>query len=166
MFEGFKKFILRGNVMDLAVGVIIGAAFTAIVNSLVKDIITPFLGIFGGVPDFSALTFAINGSQFGIGSFINAVLSFLIVASVLYFFVITPVNRLMEMRKVEEAPAQKTIECPECLSKIPSNARRCAFCTTVLVPDALTAGVDAATGTVQPAVAVPPGTASRGAGGG
>ncbi len=150
MLEGFKKFILRGNVMDLAVGVIIGAAFTAIVNSLVKDNITPVLGIFGGVTDFSALTFAVNGSQFGIGSFINALLSFLIVASVLYFFIITPVNRLMEMRKVEDAPTQKTMECPECLSKIPTNARRCAFCTTVLVDDAVSDGVPGAPG--RPAV--------------
>jgi large conductance mechanosensitive channel len=139
VLEGFKKFILRGNVIDLAVGVIIGAAFTAIVNSLVKDLITPIFGIFGGLPDFSAWTFEINGSQFGIGNFINALLSFLITAAVLYWFVITPVNRLMDLRKVEEDPDTKTVPCPECRSKIPETARRCPFCTTVLVKDELTA---------------------------
>ena len=139
MLEGFKKFILRGNVIDLAVGVIIGAAFTAIVNSLVKDLITPIFGIFGGLPDFSTWTFEINGSQFGIGNFINAVLSFLITAAVLYWFIIVPVNRLMDLRKVEEDPDTKTVTCPECRSKIPETARRCPFCTTVLVQDELTA---------------------------
>jgi large conductance mechanosensitive channel len=139
VLEGFRKFILRGNVIDLAVGVIIGAAFTTIVRSLVEDIITPIFGIFGGLPDFSAWTFEINGSQFGIGNFINAVLAFLITAAVLYWFVITPVNRLMDLRKVEEDPDEKTVRCPECRSKIPESARRCPFCTTVLVKDELTA---------------------------
>jgi large conductance mechanosensitive channel len=134
MLEGFRKFALRGSVIDLAVGVIIGAAFTAVVNSLVRDIITPVFGVFGGLPDFSAWTFTINGSQFNIGSFINAVLSFLIMAAVLYWVIITPINRLMDLRKVEEAPETKTRECPECLSKIPTRARRCPFCTSVLDP--------------------------------
>ena len=127
--DGFKKFILRGNVVDLAIGVVIGAAFTGVVNALVKSIITPFIGIFGGVPDFSQLAFTINNSRFAIGEFINALLSFLIIASVLYWLVVLPVNRLMSMRRTEEAAGPRTRECPECLSKIPIAARRCAFCT-------------------------------------
>jgi large conductance mechanosensitive channel len=134
VLAGFKKFVLRGNVVDLAVGIIIGAAFTAVVNSLVRDIITPVFGVFGGLPDFSAWSFTVNGSQFNIGSFINAVLSFLIMAAVLYWIIITPLNRLMDLRKVEEASETTTRECPECLSKIPARARRCPFCTSVLVP--------------------------------
>jgi large conductance mechanosensitive channel len=138
--EGFKKFILRGSVLDLAVAVIIGAAFTAIVNSLVKDIITPIFGIFGGLPDFSAWTFTINGSQFNIGSFINALVSFLIMAVVLYWFIIAPANRLMDVAKIERAQEVKTRECPECLSKIPEAARRCAFCTAEVTPVAASDG--------------------------
>jgi large conductance mechanosensitive channel len=127
--SGFKAFILRGNVVDLAVAVVIGAAFGAVVAALVADIITPILGIFGGVPDFSAITFSINGSQFKIGHFINALLSFLVLAAVIYYFVVVPVNRLMSLRKTETAVEPTTRECPECLSKIPLAARRCAFCT-------------------------------------
>jgi large conductance mechanosensitive channel len=149
VLDGFKKFVLRGNVIDLAVGVIIGAAFTAIVNSLVRDIITPIFGVFGGLPDFSAWTFTINGSQFNLGSFVNAVLSFLITAAVLYWLVISPLNRLMDLRKVEESPETTTRECPECLSKIPARARRCPFCTArfdeagVPLPDGLPDGLPA-----------------------
>jgi large conductance mechanosensitive channel len=127
--SGFKKFILRGNVVDLAVGVVIGAAFTAVVQALVKSLITPLIGIFGGVPDFSELAFTINNSRFAIGEFINALLTFLIVAAVIYFFVVAPVNHLMERGKTSEPVGPKTRECPECLSKIPVAARRCAFCT-------------------------------------
>jgi large conductance mechanosensitive channel len=169
MLEGFKKFVLRGNVIDLAVGVIIGAAFTAIVNSLVEDIITPIFGIFGGLPDFSAWTISINNSRFGIGTFINAVLSFLITAAALYWLIILPVNRLMDLRKVEEDPDDKTMRCPECRSKIPETARRCPFCTTILVPDEKTAPELAAAGTVAAstpaAPAAPAATASGAAGG-
>ena len=136
MIKGFREFVLRGNVIELAVAVIIGAAFTAIVNSLVKDIITPFLGIFGGIPDFSSWTLTINGSQFGIGSFINALVSFLIMAVVVYFFIVAPTNRLMERFK-PETPASPTRDCPECLSKIPDAARRCAFCTAEVAPTAM-----------------------------
>jgi large conductance mechanosensitive channel len=153
MLEGFKKFVLRGNVLDLAVGVIIGAAFTAIVNSLVKDIITPIFGIFGGLPDFSTWTVEINGSQFGIGNFINAVISFLLTALVLYFFVIVPANRLMDLRKVEEDPDTKTVKCPECRSKIPETARRCPFCTAVLVASEKTSPDMVATGAMAGAAA-------------
>jgi large conductance mechanosensitive channel len=133
--EGFRKFILRGNVVDLAVGVVIGAAFTGVVNALVKSLITPFLGIFGGVPDFSQLAFTVNNSRFAIGEFVNALLAFLLVAAVLYWFIVLPVNRLMDLRKTEEPAGPATRPCPECLSKIPIAARRCAFCTTLLVDD-------------------------------
>jgi large conductance mechanosensitive channel len=130
VLDGFKKFVLRGNVLDLAVGVIIGAAFTAIVNSLVKDLITPIFGVFGGLPDFSTWTVEVNGSQFGIGNFINAVISFLLTAVVLYLFIIVPANRLMDRRKVEEDPDDRTRKCPACRSSIPETATRCPFCTT------------------------------------
>ena len=128
--SGFKKFLLRGNVVDLAVAVVVGAAFKDVVDALVKSFITPLIGAFGGVPDFSALAFMINGSRFGIGEFINALLSFVILAAVVYFFVVMPVNRLMERYKTDEPVGPKTRECPECLSKIPERARRCAFCAS------------------------------------
>ena len=128
---GFQKFLLRGNVVDLAVAVIIGAAFGDVVKALTKDIITPIIGVFGGVPDFSALSFEINKSRFLIGDFINAVLSFVIVALVVYYFVVVPVGRLMDRFKPEAAPS-KTKECPECLSQVPLGARKCAFCSSAL----------------------------------
>ncbi len=134
MLKGFRDFILRGNVIDLAVAVVVGAAFTAVVNTFVKSLLTPLLAAIGGDPDFSALSFEINNSQFRYGEFINAVLSFLIVAAVIYFLVVVPVNKLMAMRKTEEAVSDITRECPECLSKVPEAARRCAFCTTQLQP--------------------------------
>lgn len=134
MLKGFRDFILRGNVVDLAVAVVIGAAFTAVVNSLVKSFITPLIAAIGGEPDFSALSFEINNSRFLYGEFFNAVISFLIIAAVVYFLVVLPVNKLMSMRKTEEAVADVTRECPECLSKVPVAARRCAFCTTELPP--------------------------------
>ncbi|MCC7104245.1 MAG: large conductance mechanosensitive channel protein MscL [Chloroflexi bacterium] len=127
--SGFKKFILRGNVVDLAVAVVIGAAFGTVVQALVKSLITPLIGAFGGVPDFSALAFTVNGSRFAIGEFINALISFLILALVVYYFVVLPVNALTDRFKGEGPVAPKTRECPECLSKIPPAARRCAFCT-------------------------------------
>jgi large conductance mechanosensitive channel len=126
---GFQKFLLRGNVVDLAVAVVIGAAFSGVVTALVKDIITPILGAFGGLPDFSAWFFTINGSKFLIGDFINSVLSFLIIAFVIYYLVVMPVQRLMDRFKPAEPPAVATRECPYCLSKIPIPATRCAYCT-------------------------------------
>jgi large conductance mechanosensitive channel len=132
--KGFREFVLRGNVIDLAVAVIMAAAFTAIVNSLVADIITPFLGIFGGIPNFSAWSLTVNGSRFGIGSFINALISFFVMAAVVYFFIILPSNRALE-RLTPGTPATPMRECPECLSKIPTAARRCAFCTAEVVPN-------------------------------
>jgi large conductance mechanosensitive channel len=125
---GFKKFILRGNVVDLAVGIVIGAAFTGVVQALVKDIITPLIGMFGGIPDFSLWAITVSGSRFLVGDFINTLLSFLILALVVYFFVVMPVTRLMDKYRSEPQPAP-TKECPECLSKIPQLARRCAQCT-------------------------------------
>lgn len=133
--SGFKKFLLRGNVVDLAVAVIIGAAFGAVVTALVKDIITPIIGVFGGVPDFSAWFFTVNGSKFLIGDFVNALLAFVVLALVVYYFVVMPTQRLMDRFKPETQPAPETTrECPECLSKIPKAARRCAFCTAQVSP--------------------------------
>jgi large conductance mechanosensitive channel len=134
MLKGFRDFILRGNVVDLAVAVVIGAAFTAVINAFVKDLITPLIAAIGGDPDFSQLSFEINNSRFNYGDFLNALISFLIIAAVIYFLVIVPMNKLMAMRKTEEPVAEVTRECPECLSKVPEAARRCAFCTSDLPP--------------------------------
>lgn len=145
---GFKKFVLRGNVVDLAVAVVVGAAFGAVVQALVKDFITPIIGIFGGVPDFSGLYFTVNNSRFNYGDFINVALAFLVIALVVYYFVVVPVNRLMDQFKGTEPVGPKTRECPWCLSKIPVAARRCAFCTADLE-----ATSTAAPGTVSNATA-------------
>jgi large conductance mechanosensitive channel len=143
--SGFKKFLLRGNVVDLAVAVVVGAAFKDVVDALVKNFITPLIGAFGGVPDFSALAFTLNNSRFGIGAFVNAVVAFLIIAVVIYFFVVLPVNALMERFKTEEAVGPPQRECPHCLSKIPVAAGRCAFCCQA-VPTVETATQPAASG--------------------
>jgi len=132
MLDGFKKFLLRGNVVDLAVAVVIGAAFKEIVDALVKGMITPLIGVFGGVPNFSGLVFTVNGSEFQVGSLINAVVSFMILAAVIYFLVVVPTNRLMARLAPKEPEPQMTRECPECLSKIPLKASRCAFCTATV----------------------------------
>src|SRR5277367_1224101 len=130
---GFKEFILRGNVVDLAVGVVVGAAFGTIVEALTKDLLTPLIAAFVGKPDFSAIQFTINGSKFPIGDFINAVVAFLLIATAVYYFVVLPMNHLMARNKPAPAPAAPaTKECPECLSQIPIGARRCAHCTSVL----------------------------------
>jgi large conductance mechanosensitive channel len=130
MLDGFKKFLLRGNVVDLAVAVVIGAAFKDIVDTMVKGLITPLLGIFGGVPDFSALSFSINNSRFLVGEFINAIVAFIILAAIIYFVVVVPINKMMARYQPQEPEPQVTRECPECLSKIPVKATRCAFCST------------------------------------
>ena len=131
MLKGFKDFILRGNVVDLAVGVVIGAAFGAIVSALVADIITPLIGAIAKVPDFSGLVFTINGSKFMYGHFLNALISFLLVAASIYFFVVLPMNILVNKMKKAPAPEDPTDKkCPECLSTIPVAAKRCAFCTS------------------------------------
>ncbi|CAN5192787.1 large conductance mechanosensitive channel protein MscL [soil metagenome] len=131
MLKDFKKFILRGNTVDLAVAVVIGAAFGTIVTALVKDLITPLLGAIGGQPDFSKLTFTINESKFLYGDFINALLSFIIIAAVVFFLIVQPVNKLMAVsNRNKKTPDPTTKKCPECLSEVPLQAKRCAFCTS------------------------------------
>ena len=134
MIKDFREFILRGNLVDLAVAVVIGAAFGAVIAALVADIITPLIAAIGGKPDFSNLTFTINGSKFKYGDFINALITFLIIAAVVFFFVIKPVNRLLERMRPGKAIDEPTRACPECMSDIPEAATRCAFCTTTVVP--------------------------------
>ncbi len=130
LVNDFKAFILRGNVVDLAVAVVIGAAFKSIVDALVADLITPLLAAIGGQPDFSALDITINESSFLYGHLLNQVISFGIIAAVVFFFVVTPVNSLMARAKKEPPVDPTSKKCPECLSEIPLDARRCAFCTT------------------------------------
>jgi len=130
MLSGFKQFILRGNVVDMAVGVVIGAAFAGVVSAFTKDLLTPFIAALVGKPDFSAIAFKINGSVFPVGDFINALVSFLLVAAAVYFFVVTPINALVSRMRKAPAPADPTTKkCPECLSEIPIDARRCAHCS-------------------------------------
>jgi large conductance mechanosensitive channel len=126
----FRAFILRGNVVDLAVAVVIGAAFTGVVNALVRDIITPMIAAVFGKSDFGDLAFTINGSRFAYGDFLNAVLSFVLVATGVFFLVVKPVNYLMRRLRTEPDVESPTRGCPECLSQIPVGATRCAFCTT------------------------------------
>lgn len=130
--KGFREFILRGNVVDLAIAVVIGAAFGSVVTALVEDLITPLIAAIGGQPDFSAITFTINNSQFLIGDFINSLLSFLIISAVVYFFVVLPVNKFMARFKPTTAPppVDTTRECPYCTSSISKAATRCPFCTS------------------------------------
>jgi large conductance mechanosensitive channel len=130
VLKEFREFILRGNLIDLAVAVVIGTAFTVLVTSMVEDLMTPLIAALGGEPDFSALTFTINGSEFRYGEFINALIAFLIVSVVLFFFVIKPVNALLSRMRTEPPVTEETRQCPECLSDIPMAATRCAFCTT------------------------------------
>jgi large conductance mechanosensitive channel len=129
---GFKQFILRGNVVDLAVGVVMGAAFGTVVSGFVKDLLTPLIAAIVGKPDFSALKFTINGSQFLFGDFVNAVVAFVLVAAAVYYFVILPVNALMARAKKEPPADPTTKKCPECKSEIALDAKRCAFCTSQL----------------------------------
>ena len=133
MFKEFKQFLLRGNVVDLAVGVVIGAAFGSVVTALVSDLLTPFISAIARVPDFGGLMFTINGSKFMYGHFINALVSFILVASAVFFFVIKPINILIS-RSHKEPPADPTEKkCPECLSDIPINAKRCAHCAQIVI---------------------------------
>lgn len=128
--KGFKVFLLRGNVVELAIAVVIGVAFGVVITAFVKDLVTPLIAAIGGKPDFAALSFTINNSKFLYGEFINAVIAFLIIAAVIYFLVVIPYTAMVE-RSRKEPPADPTVKkCPECLSEIPKGARRCAFCTS------------------------------------
>ena len=128
MLKEFKVFLFRGNIVDLAVAVVIGIAFGAVISALVADIITPLIAAIFGSHDFSALTFTINGSRFLYGAFINAVISFVLIAAAVFFVVVKPMNA-MAARRAKDEPAPTTRECPECLSEIPLAAKRCRFCT-------------------------------------
>ena len=131
MLSGFKQFILRGNVVDMAVGVVIGAAFGGVVTALTKDLLTPLIAAVVGKPDFSAVAFTIHGTPFPVGDFINTVVSFLLIAAAIYFFVVLPVNTLVaRMHAKDPAPAPTTKKCPECKMEIPIDARRCGHCTS------------------------------------
>jgi large conductance mechanosensitive channel len=129
MLRGFKAFLLRGNVVDLAVAVVIGAAFSLVINAFVKDLITPLIAALFGQPSFGNLYFTINNSKFLYGDFLNALIAFFIAAAVIYYFVVVPINALIERSHRHDKPADPTTKkCPECLSEIPIEAKRCAFC--------------------------------------
>jgi len=130
--KDFKEFLLRGNLVDMAVGIVIGVAFAAVVTALVGDLITPLIAAIGGKPDFGNLSFTINKSHFLYGAFINAVLTFVVIAAVIFFLVVKPVNALMARYRTEPDVEQTTKDCPHCLSSIPIGASRCAFCTADL----------------------------------
>ena len=135
MLKGFRQFIFRGNVIDLAVAVVIGAAFGAVVTAFVKDLLTPLIAALAGKPDFSGLRLTINHSDILYGDFLNAVVAFLLVAIALYFFVVAPMNALTaRLRRGETPPDPTTKKCPECLSEIPIAARRCAQCASIVAP--------------------------------
>jgi large conductance mechanosensitive channel len=127
MFKGFRDFVLRGNVIDLAVGVVIGAAFGTVVTAFVKDLLTPIIAAIVQKPDFSNLYFTVNNSKFLYGDFINAVISFLLIAAAVYYFVVLPVNHLMKRYEKQALPDKK--KCPQCKSDIALDATRCAFCS-------------------------------------
>ena len=132
MAGGFKQFLLRGNVVDLAVGVVVGAAFGGVVTALTKDLLTPLIAAAVGKPDFSAIQLTVNGSKFLVGDFINAVVSFVLVAAAIYYLVVLPVNALVSRAHREPPADPSTKKCPECLSEVPIGAKRCAFCTSQL----------------------------------
>jgi large conductance mechanosensitive channel len=130
MLRGFRAFVLRGNVVDLAIAVVIGVAFGAVINAFVKDLVTPLIAALGGKPDFGSLYFTINKSRFLYGEFFNALIAFVIIAAVIYFFVVAPYTALIERSRKEPPADPTTKKCTECLSEIPKDARRCAFCTS------------------------------------
>ena len=129
MFKGFRAFLLRGNVVDLAVAVVIGAAFGSVVTAFVKDLVTPLIAAVGGKPDFSSLYFTVNNSRFLYGDFLNALLAFVLIAAVIFYFVVVPINALVARSRKEPPPDPTTKKCAQCLSEIPVDATRCAFCT-------------------------------------
>lgn len=128
--RGFKAFLLRGNVVDLAIAVVIGVAFGAVITAFVKDLVTPLIAAIGGKPDFSTLFFTINNSKFSYGDFINVIIAFLIIAAVIYFLVVIPYTAMVERSRKEPPADPTTKKCTECLSEIPKDAKRCAFCTS------------------------------------
>lgn len=132
MAGGFKQFLLRGNVVDLAVGVVVGAAFGGVVTAFTKDLLTPLIAAIAGKPDFAAIQFTVNNSKFLVGDFVNAIVSFLIVAAAVYYFVVLPVNALVSRAHKEPPADPATKKCPECMSEIAIAAKRCAFCTSQL----------------------------------
>ena len=134
MLGEFKQFILRGNVIDLAVAVVIGAAFGAIITSLVENIITPLIGALGGQSDFSGLSFTLNGSDIRYGTFLHALIAFLIIAAVIFFAVVKPMNAVIARMRTEPTPDPLTGKCPLCLSEVQVGARRCPFCTQEIEP--------------------------------
>jgi large conductance mechanosensitive channel len=129
----FKQFLLRGNVVDLAVGIVVGVAFAAVVQAAVRDLLTPLIAAIFGQPDFSQLSFKVNGSVFRYGDFLNALIAFVTIALVVFFFVVKPVNALISLSHRRESPDPTTRKCPECRSEIPTDARRCAFCTSEVI---------------------------------
>jgi large conductance mechanosensitive channel len=132
MAGGFKQFLLRGNVVDLAVGVVVGAAFGGVVTAFTKDLLTPLIAAIAGKPDFAAIQFTVNNSKFLVGDFVNAIVSFVIIAAAVYYFVVLPVNALVSRAHKEPPADPATKKCPECMSEIAIAARRCAFCTSAL----------------------------------
>ncbi len=132
MLKEFKQFLLRGNVVDLAVGVVIGASFGTVVSALVSDLLTPLISAIAKVPDFGDLTFTLNGSQFLYGHFLNALISFVLVSAAIFFFVVKPMNLLIARSKKEQPAEPSTKRCGECLSEIPLEAKRCSHCTQVV----------------------------------
>ncbi len=132
-FSEFKHFLLRGNFVDLAVGIVIGVAFAAVIQAAVSDLLTPLIAAIFGQPDFSQLTFKVGKSVFRYGHFLNALIAFVTIAFVVFFFVVKPVNALMSLARHRESPDPATRKCPECRSEIPTDARRCAFCTSEVV---------------------------------
>jgi len=130
--SGFRKFLFRGNLIELAIAVVIGVAFNAVIQALIADIITPLIGAIGGQPHFSKLTFVINKSPFAYGSFINAVLTFVIIAAVVYYLLVSPAARLTARLERQKEVSER--ECPECLSQIPVAAKRCMYCTAAVPP--------------------------------
>ena len=135
MLKEFRSFLLRGNVVDLAVAVVVGTAFTAVVTALVVDLITPIIAAIFGKHDFSNLTFTINGSVFRYGSFLNAVIAFISIATAVFFFVVVPINTLMRARNAQKEEDSDTRPCTECLSEIPRPAKRCSHCGSPQEPE-------------------------------
>ena len=130
--QGFKQFLLRGNVVDMAVGIVVGAAFGTVVTSFVKDLLTPFIAAIVSKPDFSKIAFELHGSKFLIGDFVNNIVSFILIAAAVYFAVVLPINALVARARKAPPADPTTKKCPECISEVPIQAKKCAFCTSAL----------------------------------